>query len=67
MDYQNTAFIFIGYQNDYFSETGILRGVIEESDRTRHILDNTLSLLESLQDKESLLIQTPIIFTEDYR
>ena len=67
MDYQNTAFIFIGYQNDYFSETGILRAVIEEADRTGHILDNTRSLLGSLQDKESLLIQTPIIFTEDYR
>ncbi len=61
-----TAFVFVGYQNDYFAEDGILRSVIEESDRTRHVLDNTLELLSAVEDGEALLIQTPIFFTPDY-
>ncbi len=66
MDLEKTAFIFVGYQNDYFAEDGILRTVVEESDRTRNILQNTLKLIEKLKDGETTLIQTPIIFTEDY-
>ena len=39
---KHTAFVFIGYQNDYFASDGILRGVIEESDRTGDILKKKL-------------------------
>ena len=66
MDLTNTAFIFVGYQNDYFAEDGVLRGVIEEADRNQHILENTLTLLEQVKDLPTTLIQTPIIFTDDY-
>jgi len=67
MTLNDTAIIFIGYQNDYFAEDGILRGAIEESSTTNRVLDNTLLLLEQLAETGATLIQTPIIFTADYR
>jgi len=67
MDWKKTAIILIGYQKDYFASDGILRGVIEEADRNNHILNNTLNLLENIRETEVTLIQTPIIFTSDYR
>jgi nicotinamidase-related amidase len=63
---QTTALILIGYQNDYFSEDGILHSVIEEVERVNHVLDNTVSLIRRLTDTQALIISTPIIFTEDY-
>ena len=63
---QTTALILIGYQNDYFSEDGILHSVIEEVERVNHVLDNTLDLIRRLTDTQALIISTPIIFTEDY-
>ena len=63
---QSTAVVLIGYQNDYFASDGILRGVVEEVDRVNHVLENTISLLEGLKQSDTLLIATPIIFTEDY-
>jgi nicotinamidase-related amidase len=66
MKSENTALILIGYQNDYFSSTGILHGVIEESSRSNKTLFNTVSLLEKLMDKPVLFIATPIVFTPDY-
>ena len=65
-DPKTTALILIGYQNDYFSDDGILHGVIEEVERVNHVLDNTLRLLRGLADSNALIISTPIIFTEDY-
>ncbi|MEC7922581.1 MAG: cysteine hydrolase [Planctomycetota bacterium] len=61
-----TAVIFVGYQNDYFADDGILRAVIEESDRTNRILENSISLARGLRDTPATMIQTPIVFTEDY-
>ena len=66
MNLERTALILIGYQNDYFAADGILRGVIEESDRTHGILDKTIQLVEALKDTPVTMIETPIIFTEDY-
>jgi len=61
---QKTALLLIGYQNDYFSEDGILRGVVEESSKVTGVLSNTLNLINELEDV--LIIATPIIFSEDY-
>ncbi len=61
-----TAIIFIGYQNDYFAADGVLRGVIEEPDRTRKVLANTLALIEAVKDTAAMLVATPIVFTADY-
>jgi len=66
MELSKTAVIFVGYQNDYFAENGILRAVIEESDRTHNILEKSLDIVEKLKGTEATLIQTPIIFTSDY-
>ena len=66
MNLQSTAVILIGYQNDYFAEDGILRGVIEEPGEAPTILANTIDLIEGLLHTPCLFISTPIIFTPDY-
>ncbi|ATX82723.1 Nicotinamidase-related amidase [Mariprofundus ferrinatatus] len=62
----NSALILIGYQNDYFSEDGILRKVIEESDISNNALQNSLAFIRSQLDTGLLMIHTPIVFTKDY-
>lgn len=66
MKYSNTALLLIGFQNDYFSEDGILHGVIEESSRVTGVLENTLSLLKNSGKDFGMVVNTPIIFTENY-
>ena len=66
MKLSTTAFVLIGYQNDYFSSNGILRSAIEESASTTNALENTMTLLERLAPTSATLIQTPIIFTPKY-
>jgi len=67
MTSESTALILIGYQNDYFAKDGVLRGVIEESLTTNHVLENTLAMLEMAVDSEATIITTPIVFSPDYR
>jgi nicotinamidase-related amidase len=62
----DTAFLLVGFQNDYFAEDGILREFIEESHRVTNALSNTVKLLKRVRDSDALLIETPIVFTEDY-
>jgi nicotinamidase-related amidase len=64
MEQEKTALLLIGFQNDYFLEDGILRGVVEESSKVTGILNNTLNLINELED--TLIISTPIIFSKDY-
>jgi len=66
MGLDRTAIILIGFQNDYFADDGILKGAIEESAQTNSVLENTLGMVSQLSDSPTLMIQTPIIFTEDY-
>ena len=66
MNTKNTAFILIGYQNDYFASDGILSSVIEESANTNKCLSNTLNVLDFAKNNKVLSISTPIIFTEGY-
>ncbi|MDQ6951410.1 MAG: cysteine hydrolase [Mariprofundales bacterium] len=65
MQANTTALVLIGYQNDYFSQTGILRSVIE-SDADR-VLSNTLKTVQALASSATTIISTPILFTDDYR
>jgi len=58
------ALILIGLQNDYFAEDGILKEVVEESSKVSNIIDNIVTLVDKLED--TLIISTPIIFSEDY-
>lgn len=61
------ALLLIGYQNDYFAEDGILKAVVEESVSHNDVLKNTLALMDMAKEKDSLVIATPIIFSDDYR
>jgi len=66
MELSKTAIIFIGYQNDYFANDGILKGAIEESANTNAVLRNTISLIDAIKDSSATMIQTPIHFTKNY-
>lgn len=59
-----TALILIGYQNDYFAKDGILHGIIEESSREDNVLENTIDLVNNIEN--TLIVSTPIVFTDDY-
>ena len=62
---RNTAIILIGFQNDYFSDKGILKGVVEETLDGLHVLSNTLELIKKLPEGTPI-ISTPIVFSETY-
>ncbi|RCJ40176.1 isochorismatase [Nostoc minutum NIES-26] len=66
MEFQKTALILIGYQNDYFSPNGILYGVVEESSKVTNVISNTVHLLECLTYTPTLIVTTPIFFTPNY-
>lgn len=66
MTHDKTAVLFIGYQNDYFADDGILVSALEDSEWMKKMLDNTVHLLDGLKDSGALLISTPIQFTSDY-
>lgn len=61
---EKTALLLIGFQNDYFASDGILKEVVEESSKVTGVLNNTLNLINELDN--ALIISTPIIFSEDY-
>ncbi|MCU7862605.1 MAG: cysteine hydrolase [Candidatus Thiodiazotropha sp. (ex Lucinoma borealis)] len=60
------AVILIGFQNDYFLKDGALHGALESSEAADLALKNTINLIEYLKDTPTLLINTPIVFTDDY-
>ena len=61
-----TALILIGYQNDFFDAKGALHGVIGQHLTENRVLENTLRLIDALKDTEVHIINTPILFSEDY-
>lgn len=63
---RNTALVLIGYQNDYFSNDGILRSVVEESLKVNNTIENTVTLLSQINSSEMLVIAMPIIFSDEY-
>lgn len=63
---KNTALILIGFQNDYFAQDGILSGVVEESAKATNTVENTVKLLQNLVKTPTLIISTPIFFTQNY-
>ncbi|MEO1052063.1 MAG: cysteine hydrolase family protein [Bacteroidota bacterium] len=66
MQPKKTALILIGYQNDYFASDGLLHDIVKQSLKDVQLLENTLHLIEHLDD-EALIISTPIIFTDGYK
>lgn len=67
MNMEQTALILVGYQNDYFAQSGILRSVVEEPGRVDDVLKNTLALINKLAPTPATIISTPIVLTPDYR
>jgi len=67
MNPATTALILVGYQNDYFAQDGILRGVVEEPDRVDQVLARTLAFIDAVAATPMTLIATPIVLTPDYR
>ena len=55
----------MGYQNDYFSKTGLLHEFVGESIRVNNTLGNTVKLIQDLPESIPI-IATPIHFTENY-
>ncbi len=66
MNAAKTVLLLIGYQNDYFFPTGILHDVIEESASPQAVLSNTLDLVQHLAASPVRMVDTPIVFTDDY-
>lgn len=66
MNRNTTAIILIGFQNDYFSKSGILHGALEDSEQVSRVLASTMDLLHKLDKTEVLMLDTPIIFAENY-
>lgn len=67
MDPRTTALVLVGYQNDYFAQDGILRGVIEDPRSVDSVLANTIAFIEAMADSPMTIIATPIVLEPDYR
>lgn len=67
MDPRTTALVLVGFQNDYFAQDGILRGVVEEPNRVDAVLQNTLNFVDAMKDTALTIISTPIVLEPDYR
>ncbi|MEO1228960.1 MAG: cysteine hydrolase [Myxococcota bacterium] len=66
MSTSDSAVLLIGFQNDYFSEDGILHSVVENNVRANGVLENTLRLLRGLEGQACPFINLPILFSPDY-
>lgn len=66
MSPEKTAIILVGFQNDYFHPSGILRSVVEDEGGIDRVRRSTLDLLGALEETEVAVLSTPIQFTDDY-
>ena len=60
-----TALLLVGYQNDYFGETGLLQQVVEESSKVNNTIANTVLTIAHLPEYVPV-VTTPIHFTPTY-
>ena len=58
------ALILIGFQNDYFHESGALHAVVKNSIDHAKVLQNSLKLIDAFVPR--LIISTPISFSSNY-
>lgn len=64
MKSRKTALVLVGFQNDFFSQDGILRSVVEESSIVTGVVRNTVNMINELRDV--LIISAPIVFSKTY-
>jgi nicotinamidase-related amidase len=67
MDPKTTALILVGYQNDYFAQDGILRGVVEEPNRVDRVRADTVAFIARAADTEMTIISTPVVLEPNCR
>lgn len=67
MNFKEVAVVLVGYQNDYFADDGILKGVVEEPGRVDEVLENTIELIDKLKSTEATIVATGIVLTPSYR
>ncbi len=67
MSTSTTALILVGYQNDFFAQDGIMRGVVEDPTRLDSVLVSTMHFIEEMAGTEMTIISTPIVLAPDYR
>jgi len=67
MNPNTTALILVGFQNDYFAPTGILRSVVEEPNRVDNVLANSLAFIQAMAPTPVTMIATPIVLEPEYR
>lgn len=66
MDTTNTAIVLIGFQNDYFAVDGVLKSFLEPECAAATVLENTVAVIDALKDSATLIISTPIAFSNNY-
>ena len=63
---EQTAIVLVGFQNDYFDRSGILRSVVEDDGGIDRVRAATLAFLRAVEDSPVMIVATPIQFTDDY-
>ena len=61
-----TAILLIGFQNDFLDKKGALSAVIEQNVSENKVIEHATFLIEQLKDTDILIVNTPILFSEDY-
>jgi nicotinamidase-related amidase len=67
MDARQTALILVGYQNDYFAPSGVLRGVFDDPARVDRVLARSLDFIRAVAKTPMAIISTPIVLSPTYR
>jgi len=66
MKADNTAIILIGFQNDYFSQDGLLNSIVAQNIDANNTLSNTLNLIDKAIELGVKIYNIPIYFSDDY-
>ncbi|MEM6503303.1 MAG: cysteine hydrolase family protein [Cyanobacteria bacterium P01_C01_bin.89] len=66
IDLDKTALVLIGFQNDYFADSGLVHSVIDDPCRYTQVINHTTTLIEHWIGTPATIIATPITFTPTY-
>ena len=62
----NTAIVLIGFQNDYFRAEGALNSLVDSTGNAQRVMKNTIDLLDRALVHKMLVVNTPILFSNNY-
>jgi len=63
---EETAFVFIEYQNEFTSQDGALFDAVKDCMAATKTLDNSKALLDAARNSGSTIIHVPIVFDEGH-